>query len=132
MFNVGDKLSIDTSARYSFTSIGGNDVVLPTNEKYEFDSVLSNIVTVEVAAEYEVSNWFMPYASLSYAYELSGDVNSKIDGLEIDAPSLNGGTFSISLGANIKITKRLTVDLGVNTCPDGSGTMGNAQIKWEF
>ncbi|MCL1971856.1 MAG: autotransporter outer membrane beta-barrel domain-containing protein [Endomicrobia bacterium] len=133
VFNVGDKLSVDTSAKYSFTSIGGNDVVLPTNEKYEFDSVLSNIVTAEVAAEYEVSNWLTPYASLSYAYELSGDVNSKIDGFEIEAPSLNGGTFAVGLGASVKVIERLTIDLGVNVLSGvRNGTTGNLQVKFKF
>jgi outer membrane autotransporter protein len=133
VFNAGDKLSIDTSARYSFTSIGGSDVTLPTDEKYQFDSVLSNIVTIEVAAEYKVSNWFTPYASLSYAYELSGDVNAKIDGFEIEAPSLNGGTFAVWLGASVKVMERLTVDLGGNLLSGvRNGVTGNLQIKFQF
>ena len=111
IFAANEKLDIDLFGKYTLTSVSGGDADLETGEKYEFDSVLSNRLQIGAKGEYKASETIKPYLSLSLDYELSGEVNAKIDGEKIEAPSFGGATFSAGLGASAKVIENLTLDL---------------------
>jgi len=133
IFQVNEKVNVDAFAKYALTNTGGGKATLSNGDKYEFDSILSNKIKAGAKGEYKMSETIKPYLSLSYDYELSGDVNAKIDGYEIEAPSLNGGTFSGGLGVNAKVAEKLTLDLSAQIYSGvRDGVIGSLQVKYEF
>ncbi|MCL2144916.1 MAG: autotransporter outer membrane beta-barrel domain-containing protein, partial [Endomicrobia bacterium] len=133
IFKVNEKVNVDAFAKYALTSTGGGDADLSSGNKYEFDSILSNRIKAGAKGEYKINDKFTPYLALSYDYELSGDINAKIDGYEVEEPSLNGGTFSGGLGVNAKAAEKLTLDLSINGYSGvREGVIGSLQVKYEF
>ena len=133
IFEISEKINVDAYGKYTLTSIGSGDADLPTGNKYEFDSILSNRIKAGAKGEYKISETIKPYLALSYDYELSGDINAKIEGYEVEAPSLNGGTLSGGLGLNTKIAEKLTLDLSANVYSGvREGVTGNLQVKYQF
>jgi len=133
IYKVSEKINIDGFGKYMLTSIGGGDTDLKNGDKYEFDSVLSNRIKFGAKGEYKINETIRPYLSLSYDYELSGDVNAKIEGSDTESPSLNGGTFSAGLGASAKVTEKLTLNLSAQVYSGvKEGVTGNLQVKYSF
>lgn len=132
-FAATDKIGVEVLGKYMLTSIGGSDANLSTGEKYDFDSVLSNRIKVGAKGEYKVNEMIRPFVSVAYDYEISGDVDATIDSLEIDAPSLNGGTFIAGLGANMQMSKTISLEANANLLSGTrSGVNGKLQAKWQF
>ncbi|MCL2389920.1 MAG: autotransporter outer membrane beta-barrel domain-containing protein [Endomicrobia bacterium] len=111
IFEVSEKISVDAFGKYAHTNVGSGEADLAAGEKYEFDSVLSNRIKIGTKGEYKINDKIKPYLSLSYDYEISGDVTAKLDGDEVETPSLNGGTITGALGASAKVAEKLTLDL---------------------
>ncbi|MCL2145454.1 MAG: autotransporter outer membrane beta-barrel domain-containing protein, partial [Endomicrobia bacterium] len=133
IFDVNEKMSVDVFGKYALTNIGESDVKLKTGDKYEFDSILSNSIKAGAKGEYKINDALKPYLVLSYDYELSGDVDAKINGMEIESPTLNGGTFSGGLGVNAKVAEKLTLDLSAQLYTGvREGIIGGLRIKYEF
>ena len=130
---VSEKISLDFSGKYMFTDVGGDEVNLPTDDKYKVDAVISNRLKAGVKGEYNVSDSFKPYVAVSYDYELSGDINAKIDGHDIEAPSLNGGTLSGGIGLSENIAKKLTLDISAQGYTGArEGFSGILKLKYEI
>ncbi|MCL1972132.1 MAG: autotransporter outer membrane beta-barrel domain-containing protein [Endomicrobia bacterium] len=133
IFKLSEKISLDYSWKYALTSVGKSETDLSTGEKYKMDSFVSSRVKAGAKSEYKINETIKPYLELAYDYELSGDINAKVDGCEIEAPSLKGGTFIGGLGASAKVMERLTLDLGVNVLSGvRSGVTGGLQAKLQF
>jgi len=133
ILKLSNKVSIDCSGKYALTSIASSDAQLATGEEYEMNSITSNRIKAGLKGEYAMSGSFKPYLAVSYDYELSGDVNAKVDGYDIEAPTLNGGTITACLGLNGKIKDKLTLDLVANIYSGvRQGAAGNLQVKYQF
>ena len=133
IFKVSEKVNVDAFAKYALTNTGGGEATLSNDDKYEFDSILSNRIKAGAKGEYKINEKFTPYLALSYDYELSGDVDAKINGDKVESPTLNGGTFSGGLGLNTKVSEKLTLDLSANVYSGvREGVIGSLQVKYEF
>ncbi|MCL2145392.1 MAG: autotransporter outer membrane beta-barrel domain-containing protein, partial [Endomicrobia bacterium] len=133
ILKINEKINIDAYGKYALTSVGRSDADLTTGEKYKIDPTISNKIKAGAKGEYKISETIKPYLSLAYDYELSGDVNAKIDGYEVEAPSLNGGTFSGGLGVSAKLAEKLTLDLSAQIYSGvRDGVTGNLQVKYQF
>jgi len=133
IFEVSENVNIDISAKYTLTNVSGGDADFATGDKYEFDAILSNRIKAGAKCEYKITEAFKPYLALAYDHEISGEVTAKINDMEIEAPTLNGGTFNASLGASAKLTESFSLDLGVNLLTGArSGVTGGLQAKWQF
>ena len=133
IYKVNEKINIDGFGKYTLTNVSGGDADLEIGNKYEFDPVLSNRIKAGIKGEYKINETFKPYLSVAYDYELSGDINAKIDGMEIETPTLNGGTFSAGIGTSAKIAEKLTLDLSAQIYTGvREGVTGNLKAKYEF
>ncbi|MCL2485478.1 MAG: autotransporter outer membrane beta-barrel domain-containing protein, partial [Endomicrobia bacterium] len=113
IFKLSEKISLDYFWKYALTSVGKSEADLATGEKYKIDSFVSSRVKAGAKSQYKINETIKPYLELAYDYELSGDINAKANGCEIEAPSLKGGTFIAGLGASAKVTETLTLDCGI-------------------
>ncbi|MCL2484811.1 MAG: autotransporter outer membrane beta-barrel domain-containing protein [Endomicrobia bacterium] len=133
VYQINEKISIDGYGRYVFTNTGGTEVDLPTGEKFKFDYTMSNRIIIGAKGDYKINDMFTPYAALSYDYELSGDITAKIDGADIEVPTLNGGTFVFGLGSSAKVMEGLTLDLSINGYGGvRQGFSGFLKLKYEI
>ncbi|MCL2335425.1 MAG: autotransporter domain-containing protein [Endomicrobia bacterium] len=132
IFEVSKKVNIDAFGKYILTNVSGGNADI-AGDKYEFDAVMSNRVKAGVKGEYKITETIKPYLAAAYDHELSGEANAKIDGMKIEAPTLNGGTFSGELGISAKVASSLTLDLGANIYSGTrEGATGSLKAKYEF
>jgi hypothetical protein len=111
ILKVNEKILLDVSGKYFFAYQAAGDLALSTGDKYEYDSIMSNRLRAGLKGRYALNEKIKPYAAIGYDYEISGDVNAKIDGKNVDAPTLNGGTAMAELGAQADIANNLTLDI---------------------
>ncbi|MDR1196261.1 MAG: autotransporter outer membrane beta-barrel domain-containing protein [Endomicrobium sp.] len=132
-YKISEKLSVKGYGKYIFTNVGGGDADLSTGEKYEFDAVMSNRVKAGIKGAYKISEKIKPYIGIAYDYEVSGEINAKIDGAKIEAPTLNGGTFQGEAGASIKVIEKLNIDVSAQIYTGArEGFAGLFKLKYEI
>ena len=135
IIKANEKIDIDVYGKYALTSIGSGESDLATGagEKYEFEGVMSNRIKAGCKGEYKINETIKPYVEIAYDYELSGEVNAKIEGMKVEAPSLNGGTIIGGIGASGKVGERLMIDLSGKLFSGArEGVAGSLQVKWQF
>ena len=132
IFNASGKIDIDFFGKYALTSVDGSEADLTTGDKYKTDSVLSSRIKAGAEAEYKITDAVKPYLALFYDYELSGEIKAQLDGYDMEAPSLSGGTLAGGLGVNAKIAN-ITLDLGAQLYSGvREGATGSLKVKYEF
>ena len=84
---------------------------------------------------YGLNEHVKPYAGAAFEYEFAGDAKGTTNGLDINTPSLKGGTGVGELGLMFTPSKDLplSIDLGIQGyVGKREGVTGSLQVKLEF
>jgi hypothetical protein len=102
---------VDIYGKYLFTHQNGKEVSLPNGETVNFEANNSHRLRFGVKIMRNQKSALNPYAGAAYDYEFAGKANATVQGLDVIAPSLKGGTAIGELGLQIN-RNYLSVDLG--------------------
>jgi outer membrane autotransporter protein len=132
-YKISESLSVKGYGKYIFTNVGGGEADLASGEKYEFDAVMSNRIKAGIKGGYEISEKVKPYIGIAYDYEISGEINAKIGGVKIAAPTLNGGTIQGEAGVSVKAAENLNIDISAQIYTGArEGFAGLLKLKYEI
>ncbi|MDR1941773.1 MAG: autotransporter outer membrane beta-barrel domain-containing protein [Endomicrobium sp.] len=130
---ASDKIDIKGFGKFIVSNVSSGDADLTTGEKYEFDAIMSNRIKAGITAGYKINETIKPYAGAALDYEISGDVNAKVDGEKVESPTLNGATIDITLGIDFKAGDKLNFNLGADIfAGQRAGFIGSLKIKYQI
>lgn len=115
LLSLNKQNNLDLSVKYLWTQLAGKDVSV-TGENIHFDRINSQRARFGMILSHQYSDTLAFTGGLSYEYEFDGKAKATALGLEIEAPSVKGGTSILSFGTTLKPThnKNLSLDLKIN------------------
>jgi hypothetical protein len=131
---ASDKV-LDLYSKWLWTHLGSDEVSV-LGDPVQFKSADSHRWRTGGRFEAKMGERFSPYAGLAYEHEFDGDSEAVTYGMNIDTPSLKGGTGIGEAGIrvdNLFNAGRLSLDLGVQGYTgqrEGVGATGS--LKWVF
>jgi outer membrane autotransporter protein len=132
IFELAEQFSLNGYGKYLWTHQNGKEVSLPTSEKVDFAAADSHRVRAGLKLAYNQKGVFSPYAGAAYEQELAGKADAKISGLDVDAPSLKGGTAIGELGLKVS-HNYLSADLGAQGYGGKrKGVSGSLKLNYRF
>ncbi|MDR1123628.1 MAG: autotransporter outer membrane beta-barrel domain-containing protein [Elusimicrobiota bacterium] len=132
IFELDEKISINGYGKYLWTHENGKEVSLPTSEKVDFAAADSHRIRAGLKVDYNRKGVLSPYAGAAYEQELAGKADAKISGLDVDAPSLKGGTAIGELGLKVS-HNYLSADLGAQGYGGKrKGVSGSLKLNYKF
>ena len=134
IWSITDEASLDFSTKYIWTHQNSDSVSIQ-GETAKFKDTDSHRLRTGARFAYEINDIFKPYAGAYYEHEFDSKAKSKVQGMNIDAPDLKGGTGIGELG--LTITPANTNNFAMDFALQGytgmrRGVGGNVQMKFEF
>lgn len=127
-----DAIQIDGSVKYFLNHQESKEVTLTGGDKLTFHEANSSRVRAGLKANFFASRVWRPYIGGAYDYEFDGKAKSSAYDMEINAPSIKGGTGIGELGLSY-VTKGFTFGLGAEAYAGvRRGWSGNAKIGFTF
>jgi outer membrane autotransporter protein len=127
-----DNVGLDIYGKYLFTHQNGKEVSLPNGETINFEANNSHRLRFGVKIMRNQKSVFNPYAGAAYDYEFAGEANATVQGLDVVAPSLKGGTAIGELGLQIN-GGYLSADLGAQGYSGKrKGISGSFKLNYKF
>jgi len=129
-----DKASLDLSAKVLWTRQQGDSVTV-YQDRLRFKDADSLRTRLGGRFAYAVNEYVSPYIGAYWEHEFDGKLRSKVNGISLGTPSLQGDTGMGEIGLNLKPSKTLPLsfDLGVQGyVGKREGVSGSLQVKWEF
>ena len=138
-YPITEDTTLDSYLRYSFTYLEGGSEKLHNRaqDTFKMDSIRASAFRIGTRVKgYLGENQYLNYrVGAAYEKVVDGDANTKIDGMSIDAPSLNGDTGILEIG----LAKRATINSpwGVDVTVKGyagdrDGVYGSATLNYVF
>ena len=137
-WQVNEKAMLDFSSKLLWTRQEGDSVNVHGDNLHfkDSDSLRSRLggrFNYAVPTESEAE--FTPYVGAYWEHEFDGKAESSVNGVGIDAPTLEGDTGVGELGINFKpvADSAFSMDLGVQGYTGvREGVTGSLQLKYEF
>lgn len=134
-WQFSDKSSLDISAKYLWTHVGGGSVNV-AGDPIHFDDTDSHRVRLAGQFKHALNERASLSAGLGYEYEFDGKANATTYYFyKVDAPSIKGGSGLAELGIRFLPTanKNLTLDFKIKGyVGKREGINGTAQIEYAF
>lgn len=138
-YPITEDTTLDSYLRYAFTYLEGGSEKLHNRaqDTFKMDSIRASAFRIGTRVKGHLGqNQYLNYrVGAAYEKVVDGDANTKIDGMSIDAPSLNGDTGILEIG----LAKRPTVNSpwGVDVtlkgyAGDRDGLYGSATVNYIF
>ena len=138
-YPITEDTTLDSYLRYSFTYLEGGSENLHNRaqDTFKMDSIRASAFRVGTRVKGYIgeNQWLNYRVGAAYEKVVDGDANTKIDGMSIDAPSLNGDTGILEIG----LAKRPTINSpwGVDVtlkgyAGDRDGLYGSATLNYVF
>ncbi|UXN05488.1 hypothetical protein [Bartonella sp. HY761] len=135
VFNFNEKNSLDIYGRYSWSRLKGEDVKIG-KDGLNFKTAESSRLRVGGRYNYHYSQQFQPFVGAAYEYEFKGDIAATAYKLQLDRPSLKGGTGIFELGLNwqpLHHNKDFIIEfVGQGFIGERRGGSGGIKIKYDF
>ena len=134
LVNITDKAELDIYARYLWTHMESDRVVVVT-DPVRFKATDSHRMQLGSRLNYELITGCIPYIGLAYDREFASDVKAATYGLKIDAPDIKGHTGIGELGVSFKssMLSGLYLDFGAQGyLGQREGISGTFQVKYLF
>jgi hypothetical protein len=141
VFNLSERMNVDTYVKAFFTRQGGDDVVLSTGyngvtDEVSFDAVTSTRLRVGGRFTARTSPLTAPYVGVAYEQSFGGKAKARVNEIfEIDAPELNGGTGIAEIGFTLAPDQNypLSYDFGVSGfVGKKEGYSAGMRVRFEF
>ncbi|WP_144412059.1 beta strand repeat-containing protein [Endomicrobium proavitum] len=110
-YKINDKFGLNGSAKYFYAQQAGKDISTAMGEKVKFAGINSQRVKIGAKLEYVAAEKITPYIGGAFEYELAGKADAKIEGLSVDAPSIEGASGIGEIGVSGSIGKFI-IDIG--------------------
>jgi len=133
-FQATERVSVDLSSKYLWTHQGSDRLDI-AGQTVEFDSVNSNRWRNGFKVACESDSGLKPYAGAAFEYEISGRARSRAADVDLQAPSLRGGTGigEIGLIYSRPDSGGFFVDAGLQGYTgQREGVSGRVQFGWSF
>lgn len=138
-YPITEDTTLDSYLRYSFTYLEGGSEKLHNRaqDTFKMDSIRASAFRVGTRVKGYIgeNQWLNYRVGAAYEKVVDGDANTKIDGMSIDTPSLNGDTGILEIG----LAKRATINSpwGVDVTVKGyagdrDGVYGSATVNYVF
>lgn len=111
---INELLSADVSLKYLWTEVDGKNLNI-AGDDIRFHKIKSNRLRLDTRLNYVPNDQMTIYAGLGYEHEFDGKAQAVTYGMfEIDAPSVRGGTGTLSLGMKVQpeANSALSFDVG--------------------
>ena len=138
-YPITEDTTLDSYLRYSFTYLEGGSEKLHNRaqDTFKMDSIRASAFRIGTRVKgYLGENQYLNYrVGAAYEKVVDGNANTKIDGMSIDAPSLNGdtGIFEVGLAKRPTIQSPWGVDVTVKGyAGDRDGLYGSATVNYVF
>ena len=138
-YPITEDTTLDSYLRYSFTYLEGGSEKLHnrSEDSFKMDSIRASAFRVGTRVKGYIGEdqWLNYRVGAAYEKVVDGDANTKISGMSIDAPSLNGdtGIFEIGLAKRPTIQSPWGVDVTVKGyAGDRDGVYGSATVNYVF
>ena len=131
---LDEKNTADVSAKYLWTQLKGKDVKI-AGDNIHFDDINSHRVRLDAGLSHKYTDAVALRAGLGYEYEFDGKAQASTYGYGIGAPSVQGSTAIMTVGATVTpmANQAFTVDVnasGYTGQRDGIG--GNIKFSYAF
>ena len=97
VMNLDAKQALDMYGRYTWSRLGGDDVVV-RDEALKFGAVKSSRLRLGIRYNYTASDSVKPYVGVAYEREFSGDISGSAAGFNIKQPEFKGNTGIVEAG----------------------------------
>ena len=138
-YPVTEDTTLDSYLRYSFTYLEGGSEKLHnrSQDSFKMDSIRASAFRVGTRVKGYIgeNQWLNYRVGAAYERVVDGDANTKISGMSIDSPSLNGdtGIFEIGLAKRPTINSPWGVDVTLKGyAGDRDGVYGSATLNYVF
>ena len=138
-YPITEDTTLDSYLRYSFTYLEGGSEKLHnrSQDSFKMDSIRASAFRVGTRVKGYIgkNQWLNYRVGAAYEKVVDGDANTKISGMSIDAPSLNGdtGIFEIGLAKRPTVQSPWGVDVTVKGyAGDRDGVYGSATVNYVF
>ena len=138
-YPITEDTTLDSYLRYSFTYLEGGSEKLHNRaqDTFKMDSIRASAFRVGTRVKGYIgeNQWLNYRVGAAYEKVVDGDANTKIDGMSIDAPSLNGdtGIFEIGLAKRPTVQSPWGVDVTLKAyAGDRDGVYGSANVNYVF
>lgn len=127
-----DAVQIDGSVKYFLNHQESKSVSVSSGDELDFHEANSSRLRAGLKANFFASGAWRPYIGGAYDYELSGKAKASTYEMDIEAPSLRGGTGVGEIGLSY-VTKGFTFGLGAEGYVGvRRGWSGNAKLGFTF
>ena len=138
-YPITEDTTLDSYLRYSFNYLEGGSENLHNRaqDTFKMDSIRASAFRVGTRVKGYIgeNQWLNYRVGAAYEKVVDGDANTKVSGISIDAPSLNGDTGILEIG----LAKRPTINSpwGVDVtlkgyAGDRDGIYGSATVNYVF
>ena len=124
----------DLYGKFMWTHQNGDDADIQ-GEKLQFQDIDSVKTRFGARLSYDGCKAVKPFIGLAWEREFKGEARAKVDGYEIDRPSLKGNSGLLELGVSYKPQSKSNWQLDLTaTGYTGArrGVAGQAQFSWKF
>lgn len=131
---LDEKNTLDVSAKYLWTQLKGKDVKI-AGDNIHFDDINSHRVRLNTSLVHQYTKSVVLRAGLGYEYEFDGKANASTYGYAIGAPSVQGSTGIMSVGATVTPMDNQAFNIDVNAngyTGQRDGIGGNIKFSYAF
>ena len=131
---VNADLMMDLNAKYIWSHQKGSNVNV-SNQRFEFADADSHRARLGLRALQSFSKTVQAYVGGAYEHEFDAKFKARVEGMEIDSPSMDGGTGIGEVGLVVRPNPQrdLAIDFGVQAYTGKrEGVTGSVQIKFGF
>jgi outer membrane autotransporter protein len=129
--HIGD-FSLNAYCRYIWTHQNGNNVILSTGKYLEVKSSSSLRLQAGLIASHKISDLLQIYLGAGYEHESNGKIEAKINGHDVESPSLSGNTGKGELGLSF-LNESLSISFGVQGSVGACrGVQGKPQVAFNL
>lgn len=135
IWNIKDSATLEMYGKYFWTHQPHVSTSLSTGEPVDFDSVDSHRMRLGSRLTYPINAVFKPFLGVAWEHEFDGRSSTRIHGLPVSEPSLEGDTGIGEIGFTLSPSERVPVDIdftmnGYTGMREGVG--GSVVMKIKF
>lgn len=134
-YPINNQYSLDGSARYLYTHMGSDSVIID-GDRVNFQSAKSSRIQLRGQLNYQASEFSTVHVAAMYEYEFDGKAKINVSGIGVDAPGVKGSSGILELGIKTQsFAKNRDLSLNLNLQGYGGkreGAKMNATLSYDL
>lgn len=137
VFKLTDTMNLDVYGKYLLTYMDSDEVKLHDagNSKLHMDAVTTHALQGGMRLDAKFNDHFNWYAGVAMEHVFNGDAKTQVNGVGINAPTLQGNTYIGELGLRMKqaANSPWQFDVGARGyAGEREGVSGNVMATYSF